>query len=573
MNAKPNIIFLFSDQQRWDTLGCNGQPLDITPNLDAMAAEGTQFEHTYTCQPVCGPARACLQTGLYATQLGCYRNGIALPLGRETLARSLSANGYSVGYIGKWHLASNGGVTDIDIGPSIDFHDKPIPPERRGGYDEYWLASDALEHSSHSYDGHMFDRDMNTMYFPEGRYRVDAVTDYVVDYLKGYKGEKPFFLFVSYIEPHHQNDHNKYEGPHGSKEKFKEFHIPGDLINTEGDWRENFADYLGCCHSLDENVGRIQKSINNLGIGEKTIIIYTSDHGSHFRTRNREYKRSCHDSCIRVPLVIKGGQFHGGKKYSELISLLDLPSTILDLAGVPIPEYMQGKSLLPLVEGTAESWREDIFLQISESQVGRAIRTKKWKYSVVAPGKDGARFSKSPLYVEDFLYDVENDPHERTNLVNDIQYVDVRSDLAKRLIAHMVQAGEKIPIILPISQIPKGLEFNISHPLSFVEEEAMLSVKFGAESPLMELPVHEILEEILDIPLIIYREGQKYVGSLIVKDEILYLKDPKEKITRFSPLLSPMNGQDVSFIIMGLDPLLLEEVKAFNPKYALYIMS
>lgn len=572
MNTKPNIIFLFSDQQRWDTLGCYGQPLKITPNLDAMAAEGTRFEHTYTCQPVCGPARACLQTGLYSTQLGCYRNGIALPLGRETLARLLSSNGYSVGYIGKWHLASNGGMTDIDIGPSVDFHDKPIPLERRGGYDEYWLASDALEHSSHSYDGHMFDREMQTVYFPEGRYRVDAVTDYVVDYLKEYKGEKPFFLFVSYIEPHHQNDHNQYEGPNGSKEKFKNFHVPGDLIDTKGDWQENFADYLGCCHSLDENVGRIRQTVKDLGIEENTIVIYTSDHGSHFRTRNAEYKRSCHDGCIRVPLVIKGGPFIGGKKVSDLISLLDLPSTVLNLAGVPIPDYMQGRSLLPLISGAAESWRDEIFLQISESQVGRAIRTKKWKYSVVAPGKNGVKFSKSPLYVEDFLYDTEMDPHERNNLVEDLQYKDIRADLAQRLIGHMKKAGEKPPVILPHSFIPQGIEFDITYPLAFADDEAMLKVKFNIESPAFELPLYEVIEEILEIPLVIHIDRQKYYGTLEAQDEKVYLKNPAGQKSPFSPLLTKMDGGEVSFILMGIDTIDKTEKQGFEPKYSLYIL-
>ena len=106
MNNQPNIIFVLSDQQRWDTLGCYGQELDVTPNLDRMASEGTRFEHAFTCQPVCGPARACLQTGRHATEIGCFRNSIALPVEVQTIARCLSGSGYETGYIGKWHLAS-----------------------------------------------------------------------------------------------------------------------------------------------------------------------------------------------------------------------------------------------------------------------------------------------------------------------------------------------------------------------------------------------------------------------------------------------------------------------------------
>ena len=216
--SQPNILFVFSDQQRWDTVGCYGQPLDITPNLDRMASEGVRFEHAFTCQPVCGPARSCIQTGKYATETGCFRNGIALPLDEKTIAHCLSSAGYEVGYIGKWHLASTDRMGQADA----DYRDKPVPPERRGGYVDHWLASDVLEFTSHSYDGHMFDADMQKVPFPEGRYRVDVLTDWVLDYLRTRESQRPFFLFVSYIEPHHQNDHHRYEGPIGSQERFKD---------------------------------------------------------------------------------------------------------------------------------------------------------------------------------------------------------------------------------------------------------------------------------------------------------------------------------------------------------------
>ena len=143
---KPNILFFFTDQQRWDTLGCYGQELDVTPNMDKLAAEGVRFDHAFTCQPVCGPARACLQTGRYAADVGVFRNDIALPLDAKTIAHHFSEAGYEVGYIGKWHLASTGGLGAEDA----NFREKPVPPERRGGYKDYWLASDVLEYTSHS---------------------------------------------------------------------------------------------------------------------------------------------------------------------------------------------------------------------------------------------------------------------------------------------------------------------------------------------------------------------------------------------------------------------------------------
>lgn len=439
----PNIVFLFSDQQRWDTCGCYGQPLAITPNLDRLAAEGVRFERAFTCQPVCGPARACLQTGKYATEVACHANHRRLPPGEKTIAHGLSGQGYEVGYIGKWHLASCGPLDGPD-----NFRTKAVPPERRGGYADFWLASDILEFTSHSYDGHMFDGEGNRREFPAGRYRVDAQTDWVLEYLQTRTGEKPFFLFVSYIEPHFQNDHEHYEGPRGSKDRFRDFPVPGDLADTGGDWREEYPDYLGCINSLDENVGRIRGELERLGLWDNTLLFYTSDHGSHFRTRNAEYKRSCHDSSIRIPMIARGPGFSGGRAPRELVSLIDLSPTILRAGGAPIPAAMRGRPLQDLLAGTTTDWPEEVFLQISESQCGRAIRTGQWTYSVRAPDKTG-QDADSDVYREDCLYDLERDPHQRHNLVLSPAHAVVRAALARILKRRMAAAGEKEPDILP----------------------------------------------------------------------------------------------------------------------------
>jgi len=438
----PNIVFFFSDQQRWDTVGCYGNRMNVTPNLDRLAAEGVRFEHAFTCQPVCGPARSCLQTGKYPAEIGTFRNGIALPLDERTIAHRFSQAGYEVGYIGKWHLAS---THNLDGHDDVDYQTTAIPPERRGGWKDYWLASDLLEFTSHGYDGHMFDADMNRVEFKG--YRVDCQTDFALDYLRSRKGDRPFFLFVSYIEPHHQNDHKCYEGPQGSKERFKDFDVPGDLVGTEGDWRENYPDYLGCCASLDHNLGRLRDELASLALADDTVIFYTSDHGSHFRTRNSEYKRSCHEGCIRVPMVAYGPGFKGGTVIDEMVSLIDVPPTLLAAGGIEKPDTMRGRPLQGLVEGTAHAWPEEAFLQISETQVGRAIRTRRWKYSVYAPDKNGNKDIDSDHYVEQFLYDLENDPHERNNLAADPAYADVRSRLCETLKRRMVEAGESEPQI------------------------------------------------------------------------------------------------------------------------------
>lgn len=418
---RPNIIFYFSDQQRADSAGCYGQKLPVTPNLDKIAEEGTLFENAFTCQPVCGPMRACLQSGVYASQNGCYRNDIALPLDCKTIAHYLKEAGYDTAYVGKWHLASD---------KNNNYKTKAVPVERRGGYD-YWRASDILEFTSHGYNGYVYDENNNRLDFKG--YRADRINDYAVEYLKNQKHEKPFFMFISQLEPHHQNDRLRFEAPKGASKNFRNYETPGDLKGMLGDWKLMYPSYLACCNRVDQNFGKLIQALKDEGLYENTVVIYTSDHGCHFRTRNFEYKRSCHEASTKVPLVITGGAFTGGGKVSDLVSLIDLPATVLDIAGVEIPEHFEGKSLQDL------KGHESVFMQISESQIGRAVRTDRWKYSVSAKNADCAF---APKYTEDFLYDLDNDPYEKNNLIEDPEYKDVKKELREILLEYMKKINE-----------------------------------------------------------------------------------------------------------------------------------
>jgi uncharacterized sulfatase len=298
----------------------------------------------------------------------------------------------------------------------------------------------------YGYNGYVHDGDGKRHDFIG--YRADCINNYAVDFVRNHNGENPFFLFISQIEPHHQNDRERYEGPDGSKERFKDYEVPGDLTGTDGDWRENYPDYLGCCRSLDDNLSRLIDTLKDKCIYENTVILYTTDHGSHFRTRNSEYKRSCHDGCLRIPMIAHGPGFSGGQVIDDLVSLIDIPATIMDCAGVTVPADFRGRSLKMLASGQAEGWRDAVFAQISEDHIGRCIRTKKWKYSVRADGNSEA-LPGSDTYYEDFLYDLEADPHERINRVADPAYTGVRAELAKKLIEAMQGAGEAAPRILP----------------------------------------------------------------------------------------------------------------------------
>lgn len=432
-----NVVVFLTDQQRWDTTGLHGNPLDLTPNLDRVAREGTHARYSFTCQPVCGPARSSLQTGLYATQSGCHVNGVPLDPELPTLATWFRDAGYRTGYIGKWHLAS----------------EEPVPPAQRGGYDD-WLASNVLEFTSDAYDTVMYDETGAPRKLPG--YRVDALTDAAIDYIDQNQ-DAPFFLFISYLEPHHQNHRDDYPAPTGYRERYEGRWMPPDLAALVGTAHQHYAGYCGMVKRLDEAYGRLLDALRSLALLDNTVVLFTSDHGNHFKTRNGEYKRSLHDASVRVPTVLTGPGFVGGGEIGELVSLIDLPPTLLDAAGIDVPEDLPGRSLLDLVNRRiSEAWPDDVFIQVSESHTGRAVRTHRWKFGVTAPESTPRDVAYSGIYHESALYDLQADPHELHNLINEQSHEELCRNLSARLLAHMREIGEPPATIVPADKRHSG---------------------------------------------------------------------------------------------------------------------
>lgn len=460
-NQKPNIIFILSDQQRPDTMGIYGQTLNVTPNLDRLAREGVYFDSAFSCQPVCGPARSCLMTGRYPTETGCFTNGRGLRENERTLPRYLTKAGYDLAYVGKWHLGAK--------------HGKPlhgaIPLERRGGFNGYWMAAEIPEFTSTGYSGWLFDRNMEKVEF--NKYRVDAYTDFALQYLDERPEDKPFFMLLSYVEPHQQSyrkthykgpktekledmknilhGFTRYEGPKEERDLFKKAKVPLDLLKNRGDWDVAAADYLGSCKRIDKNVGRLLERLKELKILDNTIIIYSSDHGSHFHTRNKSDKNTAHKSSSHIPLIINGPGFRKRRFVKQMVNLIDLPSTILAVSKTPIPKEMYGRDLQSLVSGKAENWKNEVFIQTSNPVLTRAIRTPKWTYIVSAPKENVTKDGGSDKYIESFLYKLEDDPGEQNNLIADTSLNKIKDDLRNRLVKSMLKAGEQKPEIEQIN--------------------------------------------------------------------------------------------------------------------------
>ena len=445
----PNVVVFFTDQQRWDTSGLFGNPLELTPNYDRFAVEGTHCATAYTCQPVCLPARASLQTGRYASLLGCHTHKGELASTEKTIGHYFREAGYRTGYIGKWHLCQH----------------EPVPPEFRAGYDE-WIGSNALECSSDAYDTVMYGADGKAVSLPG--YRVDALADAGIRFMDRNR-EQPFFLMMSFIEPHHQNHRDEYAAPEGYRERYTGRWTPPDLAALGGSSAYQLGGYWGCVKRLDEAFGRVLDALRSLCLRDNTIILYTADHGCHFKTRNSEYKRACQDGCTRIPMALSGPGLRGGGRIIRPVSLVDMPATLLDMAGVPVPSSMQGRSIRQLVHGGDDGRPEDAFIQISESHCGRALRTPRWKYSVIGVNRHGGH-AAAEAYAEEFLYDMLADPYEQDNLIGLSSLASVHSEL-RELMIHRIREYEGMTVdIEPAPRRECGQRYSfISHrdPLEY----------------------------------------------------------------------------------------------------------
>ena len=438
---RPNVIIYIADQLRWDAVGAYGlNSMGLTPNVDGMARRGTLFRSHITNQPLCAPSRANLFTGLYQNKNGVWRNGLGLGRDAVTIATVLRRQGYTANYVGKWHLTPREGGSQNVAGP--------VPPEHRGGFGDFWEGANELEHTSHPYEGDIWDGQGKPIHF-SGVYRVDFITERAVRFLR--TAQEPFLLVISQLEPHFQNDCNCFVAPNGYAERYANPFVPGDLRFFPGDWQRQLPDYYGCIARIDESVGTILKTLRERGIEDNTIVAFLSDHACHFRTRNPEYKRSPHESSIHIPLVIEGPGFNRSMLVPELTSQIDVTPTLLDAVGVPVPSTMQGRSAMPLLDRKTEAWPQEVYVQISESQTGRALRTREWTYAVVATQP---RVAASDRYEEYQMYNLADDPHQLLNLAGrqdnpqlvhydgDRPPVEVASHLRERLLARMVEAGE-----------------------------------------------------------------------------------------------------------------------------------
>jgi len=473
---KPNIIFIMSDDHATQALSCYGSRLIETPNLDQLAADGMLFNKAFVTNSICAPSRAVILTGKHSHLNGVPNNHARFDSSQVSFPKILQKNGYQTAMIGKWHLKSQptgfdywnvlpgqgdyynprfinngsdtnyqGYVTDIITDLSLEWlssqhgkgpfllmvHNKA--PHRNwmpnfkhlNVFDDVEFPQPASFYDDYSGKEHLHQQKLTVAHHMDMVYDLKIPCDTCPQKEVNKWAREEYRKQLMAMDTEQVGSWNKgYEqeiNHYGSSNFNNE-----ELVNWK--YQRYLQDYLRCILSVDENVGRIMKYLDQHGLAHNTVVVYTSDQGFFLGEHGLFDKRYMYEESLRAPLVIKyPDRIKPGQICHELVQNLDIAPTILELAGAEIPDDMQGQSLGPLFESPAHAdWREAIYYQFFESGWGvpqhYGIRTKTHKL---------IHFLSEPDNWE--LYDLESDPHEMHNLYNDPVYDKLIHDLQDKL--------------------------------------------------------------------------------------------------------------------------------------------
>lgn len=421
---RPNILYILTDQWRASATGYEGDPNVKTPNLDKLEKESLNFSNAVSVCPVCTPHRASLMTGRFPTSTGMFLNDAYLPDGERCIAEVLSEAGYATGYIGKWHLDGHG-------------RDAFVPPERRQGW-QYWKAAECEHNYRHS---HYYANESPEKRYWEGDYDAFPQTRDAQKYIREHAGgTRPFALLVSYGGPHPPHP----LAPEAYKDMYppREIQLPPNVPqNMKAVARKAAQGFYAHCTALDKCVGDLLKTLEETGIVENTIFVFTSDHGETLGSHNviPRMKQVPWSVSSRVPFLLRYPAAHGkkGRVIKTPLNTPDIFPTLTALAGVKTPENVEGEDLSALIIGqTGEMDRAALFMNVSPFSIRpsyrkpyRAIQTATHTY---------VRGLEGPW----LLYDNVKDPDQLHNLVPEPEQAELVAALDARLQERLDAVGD-----------------------------------------------------------------------------------------------------------------------------------
>ena len=416
---RPNLIYVLADQLRYSSCGYGGDSRARTPTMDRMAREGISFRNAVSSMPVCSAYRASLFTGKYTTSTGMVINELRMNPHHECLGHVLTRAGYETGYVGKWHLYANQAGNHLD--PRNSF--VPRGPDRLG-FDRYWAAYN-FHHDY--YDAYYHTETPEKIRYGDGVYEPDGQTDLAIEFLrKACRLDKPFALVLSVGTPHDPWSSNNV--PPEFYGMFRDVRFPPpsnytDRMDPYGDRWSNIAKspakiekwmqvYYAMTANLDRNLGRLLGAVEQAGIADHTLVVFTSDHGEMFGAHGRMKKNTFYEEAARVPFLMRWpGRIPPARVSDACLNTVDIMPTLLSLMNLPIPDAVEGMDLAPCALGRGGPEPPAAFLmntgacaEWEDGHEWRALRDKRYTYAVYRV--DGA----------ELLFDNTSDPYQMQNL-------------------------------------------------------------------------------------------------------------------------------------------------------------
>jgi arylsulfatase A-like enzyme len=442
MDKKPNILFLFTDDQRFNTINSLGNNEIITPNMDKLVRKGTTF--TNACIPcgtsiaICMPSRAMLNTGrkLFHIQGA----GEQIPKEHITIGQVLQKNGYRTFGTGKWHNGKEffnrsfsegaeiffGGMTDHWNVPAFNY-------DPSGKYDKVCLITDNFFYSNET-------RERNCDHIHAGKHSSELVSDASIDFINNYEDDKPFYMYISYLAPYDPRTMpKKYLDMYNPEQmelpkNFLENHpfdngalkVRDELLasfpRTQNETRRHLAEYYAMITHLDAHLGRILDALEQKGCLDNTIIIFSSDNGLALGSHGLFGKQNCYDHSVRVPLIFSGPEIPKNAQSEAYVYLFDIFPTICDLIGIEITKSVEGSSLVDAMYNPGEKIRDYLYFAYLDRQ--RAIKDQQYKLVEYIIKRNHSTTQ---------LFDLKNDPLELFNLAANPEYKDKIVNLRQKM--------------------------------------------------------------------------------------------------------------------------------------------
>lgn len=426
----PNIVFILTDDQRFDELGFMNSELQ-TPNMDALAADGVHFTNAFVTTSLCSPSRASILTGQMMHNHGVIDNNRPLPEGLELFPARLKSAGYETAFVGKWHMGGAAAETRDEFDYWVSF----------AGQGNYYPSSMAGQPSM---------LNVNGAAVPQRGYITDELTDYAMQFLEARDAQRPFFLYLS-----HKAVHASFEPAERHREQYSDgpIHVggPGESMtgvpmwvqNQRNSWhgaefpyhselplKEFKREYHRTLSAVDDSLGRVRAWLAAQGLADNTVVVLMGDNGFLFGEHGLIDKRNAYEESMRVPLIVAApGRFSVGTRVSAMVANIDIAPTLLSLAGITPPEHYDGMSFAQIAAGgSTEGWRNEIAYEYywefnyPHTPTTFALRSARYKY-----------IQYHGVWDTEELFDLEADPAEASNRIDDPELLEVKIAMRQRL--------------------------------------------------------------------------------------------------------------------------------------------